>query len=699
MTPSNAKLVKFIGAMFNAVPGAHLGTLEGMLPSFGGDVRAMMHSLSFSSEFQATLPVGATDREIAYDLVNRIVGEAAAPAEKEWAVAWMADQKAGGSSWGEIVHEAVAALDGINSGAWAKAADQMRARADYAVRATEKWAVNVGDLGTIRDVYSYANAAVPASYNNLVPLTRLDGADAALASASAGLGAHAGSESYIIGAADQGKALLFGAGAATVTVSYGDLLKPVFVSGGDGQDTLVIRNTSHDDYNTFNNTYSGVLANLPYRGFEKIVFEGRMPVITGSFDGARELSFTQRIFETKFGSVDNGTVLNIDLVAPFELAHAPQSGRIKFFEFAPYNRIDAPGGLANPSAGLPQLVDTLTFNIKAGTGTGGSFSTEDMNVRHLTWNVTAINDPTFTGYLPANQSNLETLKLTSNVANTLPLTAPSLRAADFSGSTGEIRFQLTNSSPARSDGYVDSISIKAPQGLFGFRWDSFDARNDTYVNFEGEFKAGSNVQIQYSWARSPLQSVTKVVFNSDFSEVNKYFDAGLAPFANTNAKGSLFQVAGSEKAAVYFKGVPASGQTIGTVSLQADGQTTTVKVDSGHGIDVLLKGGYMNGVLAVINNGQGSVLDNVKASVASQLGMQLNEAVVAGGRILWAEMYANGKPDGIDTSNAFGYGAWDYQPWASTPDFVMMETSNANLAQFNQAIGLLGFNPVVDYFA
>lgn len=699
MTNTDANLVKYLGAMFNAVTGAHTGTLRAILADFGGNIPTMMNALSGTAVFAATLPAGASDREIAFDFVNRIIGDTVAPAERSWAVDWMAAQKAAGATWGDVVYAAVSALDSISSGPWAEAANQMRARAEYAALASEQWAANVGDLGTIRDVYSYANAAVVTGYSNLVPLTRLASADEALSSAAAALGSHGQSESYAIGSADTGKALLLGAGDDTVTVSYGDLLKPVFVSGGDGKDTLIVRNTSHDDFNSFNNAYAGVIGNLPYRGFEKVVFEGRMPLVAGSFDGTREFNFTQRSFETKFGSADTGTIFNVDLNAPFELASAPQYGRITFFEFAPHNRIDAPGAQANASAGLPQLLDSLTFNIEAGTGTGGSFSTADMNVKHLTWNVTATNDPTFAGAVQNNQPNLETLNLSSNVANVLSLTAPSLRAADFSGSSGEINLELKNSAAARADGYVDSISIKAPQGLFAFRWDSADARTDTYIDFQGEFKAGSNVKISYGFQKSAQQPLTKIVFNSNFSEVSKYYEAGMAPFVNTNGKGSVFEVTGSEKAAVYFKGVASAGQTIGTVSLQGAGQTTTVKCDGGNGIDVLLKGGLTNGVLAVINNGQGSVLDNVKASVGSQIGEQLHETVVAGGRLVWADVNGNGMPDGIDTSNAFGWGPSDWQPWATTPDFVMMETNAADLAQFNQSIGLLGFNPVVDYFA
>jgi hypothetical protein len=712
MTPSNQILVKYIGAMFNAIPGGYVNTLEGMFASYGGNLQAMMSGLSGSGAFASVLPPGATDREVAFDLVNRLVGDTAAPADKEWAVGWMAAQKAAGATWGDIMYTAISALDGIHSGAWAATADAMRARADYAVRASDSgWAAGVTDLGTIRDVYSYAIPSVLTTFLGqppLIPVTKLSSADASLATAAAGLAAHSGSENYTISAADTGKAVLMGAGDDTVTVSYADLLKPTFVSGGDGFDTLVI-NGGGQDYADFANAYGGVLSTLPFRGFEKIVFTGQTAAVIGAMDGVKQIAFGagQQGVAADIASVDNGTTIDITANA--------SSNLVRFFEYPPYNAI--PGfSVVGAQATTPQLLDSLTFNITAGAT--GSLIVNSLNAKGVTWHVTGPAGSTFAAVFPTAQPNLEVLKFTSNLNNAgegigatpLVLQAPNLKSLDLSGTPGavEVLLQELQSSPMHTDGVSDGIAIAAPGGIFGFRWAPLGSRVDSYANFSGEYKAGSFISISYA---DPVKAqgmpASKIVFASDFSELSHYDAQGFGPFVLPRAagSGSVFNVSGVEQSAAYFKGVAAQGQTIGSMQL-GSGQTTLVKVDAGHGIQFAV-GAMTTGVTEFVNNDveHGSLIDTVKDSLLSQLTAGLpstlppnapfqiwHETLVAGGRILWADGNGNGQLDGL--TNA----ATANRPWATTPDFVLMETSDAHIAEFSAAIVGVGFHPLVDLF-
>ena len=722
MTPSNQILVKYIGAMFNAIPGGYVNTLEGMFASYGGNLQAMMSGLSGSGAFASVLPPGATDREIAFDFVNRIAGETAAPADKEWAVDWMYAQKVAGANWGEIIYTAISALDGIHSGAWAATADAMRARADYAVRASDAlapsdmaagWAAGVTDLGILRDVYSYAIPSVLTTFRGqtpLIPISRLNSADGSLATASAGLASHDGSEHYTISGADNGKALLMGAADDTVTVSFADLLRPSFVSGGGGVDTLVITGGGQE-YADFVNAYGGVLSTLPFRGFEKIVFAGQTPSFIGSMDGVKEITFGagQQGVAVDIASVDDATTFNITANGGTNL--------VRFFEYPPYNAVPGFGGIIiGTQAATPQVVESLTFNITAGAT--GSLLANSLNAKEVTWNVTGPAGSTFAAVFPAAQPNLEVLKFTSNLNNAgegigatpLLLQAPNLKSLNLSGTPGpvEVLLQELQSSPMHTDGVSDGIAIAAPGGIFGFRWAPLGSRVDSYANFSGEYKAGSFISISYADpVRAQGMPVSKIVFGSDFSELSHYDAQGFGPFVLPRAagSGSVFNVSGVEQSAAYFKGVAAPGQTIGSMQL-GSGQTTLVKVDAGHGIQFAV-GAMTTGVTAFINNDveHDSLIDTVKDSLLSQLKAGLpstlppnapfqiwHETLVAGGRILWADGNGNGQLDGL--TNA----ATANRPWATTPDFVLMETSDAHIAEFSAAIVGVGFHPLVDLF-
>jgi hypothetical protein len=697
-TPNQLKMAKYFGGMFNFVPGRFMPVLEGLVDSYGGNTIALMHDLSSSGVFQSTLVAGST-RDIAFDLVDRLLGDSVNSSNKSMIVEWSVSRKENGLSWGQILYTLTEALDSITSGPWGVAGDQMRARAAYAAEASESWASQISDIATLRDVYSYAVAPVYSTWHGLpllTPLERLASASGALSTASAGLGAHAAGEAYTISSADAGKAVLMGAGNDTVTASYADLLKPVFVSGGDGTDTLILHGQPQA-YVDFINGYQGVFSTLPYRGFEKIIFQDFAPHTVGSFPGTKEMTFfggTTGI-RTSVGSVDNGTTFN------FLGLTGGTAAELRFSEFAPFNDISFVNASPGSQSSAPLLVDSMTFNVTAGTG--GQLILPRVPAKNITLNIESSAGSTSNFFTLFRESgtfvdtlpDLVTFKLSSNVNHNFQWTANSLKGLDFSGSTGRVEMALTRLGATVNDGLVDSISVSAPTGLFAFNWSapSTVAKADSYFAFSGEYKAGSTIKVAYnSFDRAASLPATKVVFNSDFSELNYYNSQVGAVLGNTKVSGSLFDVNGVQNAAVYFKGVAGQGQTVGTIKIAGYDQTTIVKVDSGSGINVITQGAT-NALTAFINKGLGSVLDNIKTSIATQFsGQTVNEMTVAGGKIIWVDQNNNGRLDGLVRL------ADSMTPWNRGADFVMFETSDANLATFSQSIQLLGFNAIVDPF-
>ena len=75
------------------------------------------------------------------------------------------------------------------------------------------------------------------------------------------------------------------------------------------------------------------------------------------------------------------------------------------------------------------------------------------------------------------------------------------------------------------------------------------------------------------------------------------------------------------------------------------------------------------------------------------MGLALTEVNVAGGKILFIDRNGDNKA----TGQIYNFG--EIAPWKVTSDYVLMETTTANMAQFNVAITAMGLNPVVDYFA
>jgi hypothetical protein len=699
MNAENAKLVKYVGSMYHTLVGGYLNEVVTVYAAYGGNLAAMMRDLSGTASFRGTL-VNGTDRDIAHDLIDRLVGDKAAGGDRAWAVDWFVSQKASGLSWGEAMFQAVSALDGITSGPWAAAAAQMRSKADYSVAATEGWAANTFDLGTLRDVYSFALDPVitARNYAGQQPLVQLNAAASALGSAAAGLSSQSAGQSLTLTAADAGRVVLLGGGNDTISVGYADLAKPAFLSGGDGVDTLVITapsdpNQSAQDYVDFINNYRAFGTNLGIRGFEKVVFERFEPMFISALDGVSEYTF--KPFTTnnlpyprdiRILGLNNDTTFNIEQVG--------STTRVKFGEMS------ADPLPAVVDASVPQVVDKVTFNI---TVTSGPLSLVGIPAKNVTLNINSTIGTAYTSLLrmidltdaPSKPlPYLESLTLKSNINQEHYLVGAPLKLLDLSNSTGRQDFYIRTPDAMSSDGLVNSITVVAPKGLFSMNWATTIARQDTFYNFTGEFKAGSNIKISSPFERTANLPVTKAIFNADFSELGFYNSQVFGPLGiNYKAEGSVFQVTGVERAAVYFKGIAPAGTTLGTAFLD-DNQFTTVKVDSAAGITLkLADGGAAVNALVINTTGQGgSVIDNMTAALAGALPIAPQVMNVAGGRILWADMDGSG---GLSPNRAPDL---TFAPYARSLDFVLMETTSANLSQFSAAVQLLGLSPAFDPF-
>lgn len=699
MNAENAKLVKYVGSMYHTLVGGYLNEVVTTYAAYGGNLAAMMRDLSGTASFRGTL-VSGSDRDVAHDLIDRLVGDKAAGADRAWAVDWFVQQKASGLSWGEAIFQAVSALDGITSGPWAAAAAQMRNKATYSVAATEGWAASVFDLGTMRDVYSFALDPVITSrnYAGQQPLTQLNAISPALGTAAASISAQSAAQRVTLTSSDAGRVVLLGAGNDTVSVGYADLTKPAFLSGGDGVDTLVITapsdpNQSAQEYVDFINAYKAFGSNLGIRGFEKVVFDRFEPLFIGAIDGVTDYTFKPFTVnglaaprDIRILGLNNDTTVNIEQVG--------SATRVQFGEMIQ----DPVQSLVDASS--PQVVDKITFNIKV---TSGPVSLVRIPAKHVTLNIDSTVGTEYTSLLrmidltdPANKPlpNLESLTLKSNINQEHTLIGAPLKLLDLTNSTGRQDFYVRTPDAMSSDGLVNSITIAAPKGLFSMNWGTTVSRPDSFFNFTGEFKAGSNIKIANTQDRAANVPVTKAVFNADFSELGFYNSRPFAPFSdNYKAEGSVFDVTGVERAAVYFKGVAPAGKTIGTAFL-GDTQFTTVKVDNAAGIDVKLKPFGVTAVNALVINTTGlggSVIDNVKAGLTASLPTAPQIMNVDGGRILWADIDGSG---GLTPNRP----ADPFTPYARSVDFVLMETTSANLGQFSAAVQLLGLSPAFDPF-
>jgi hypothetical protein len=707
MNASDKTLNKYLGSLYGTIVGTYQAEVVAFAANYGSNIAALMNDMSGAQSFKNTLVAGS-DITVTHDLVNRLLGDTVAPAQYKEAVDYFMNARSTGRSWGLIMFDAVGFLDNTTQAQWAGASAQLKARADYNATATEGWASNVGDLSTLRDVFSYAispvvtKASAGASVAP-VPLTALASLSGVLATSAANLGAQSAAQTYTVSSADAGKAILMGAGNDVVNIDWSQLGTVGFLSGGDGVDTLNIVGSGQADGDFFN-AYQGVFSNLPIRGFEKITFtSGSLPRVIGSIDGAKEIILAVRpggngVIETTIGSIDNGTVVNIDL------GSGQAQAFINFFNFPPYDNLNVFGNNQGGTQAAPaNVVDTLTFNVTV-SGPGSTAYLKDTPAKNLILNVVSatvgssvIGPVSIIGFNDSaakQQVNLESLTISSNTLSTFYLDAPVLKSINAGGSTGRSEFEILAKGATVNDGVVDSMNVTVAQGLTGFSWKTSINQADTYVNFTNELKAGSTVKVNYAGSTKVSLPTTKAIFNSDFSEINFYTNQPLTG-VNSKIAGSVFDVTGVQNAAVYFKGVAAAGQKIGTVLDNSIGQSTVVKVDSASGFDLQGLKSNSFGLTTFINtSGQGSVIDNIKSSVSAQMGsgVILNTTQVDGGKILWVDSNGNGKLDGNIVS------APNLIPTKFSPDFVIMETTSANLAQFSQAVQLLGFNPVVDPF-
>jgi hypothetical protein len=674
-----------------------------------------MNDLSNAQSFKNLLPSGTTTL-VAYDLVGRLLGEAASPAKFKEAVDYFVGRKNAGASWGTIMFEAVEFLDATTDPSWAPLVVQFKARSDYNVVATGSWAASVSNLGLMRDVYSYgqtpsvsqANFAAPVFLNT--PLTKLTSLNQAFTTANS---QPAPAQIYTVTAADAGRAIEMGEGNSTVSIDYGFLKTLGFVSGGAGYDTLKITSPADKTlFTEFMNTAQGFFANQPIRGFEKLVFGAAVPSTMVALEGVKEYVFdvlsdttNETGFGTKIAGLDNDITFTVNLGTGGIYGSA--GGNIAFYNLPPYDAKNLTGYNNGGSQAAPvAAVESMTFNV---SGAGGYARFPDAPAKNITINVTSINSaayplsPTKTSVIvdlkplasrtAAVLPNLENLTLSSNSQQSLSLSAPLLKSLDLSGSIGEITV-LVRATTSSNDGVLNALTVTPSKGLTNFLWDSPNSKSDTYVNFTNEVKAGSLVLIDNKSNDVVQTPLTKVVFGSDFSEIN----ANTTVYKPSQTDGSYFLAKGVSSSAVYFKGTAAPTQKIGTFSFAGDDGkiNAVIKVDSANGLDIQGLTSILprSSTISIINaSGQGSVIDNLKASLTAQAGPNnvFLDKLLPGGRALYVDSNANGLN--------FSQPVFPGSTIMTGGDFVILETTPANVATFAETLKLMGLSNFTDPFA
>jgi hypothetical protein len=412
--------------------------------TYQGNIAALMNDLSNTQSFKNLLPSGST-KTVAYDLVGRLLGEAASPAKFKDAIDYFVDRKNAGASWGQIMYEAVEFLDATTDLSWAPVVVQFKNRSDYNVAATESWAASVSDLGLMRDVYSYAqkpsvsqaNFAATAFLNT--PLTKLASLNQAFTAANS---QPAPTQIYTVTAADAGRAIEMGEGNSIVTIDFAFLNTLGFLSGGGGYDTLKIKQAPGTiSYTDFANSAQLFFANLPIRGFEKLMFEqGRVPDKIVAVEGVKEYVFdvlsnitNSTGFGTKIAGLDNDTTFTLNLGTGGIYGSA--GGTIDFYNLPPYDAKNLTGLNNGGTQAAPvAAVESMTFNV---TGAGGYARFPDAPAKNITINLTSINSAAYplsptqrsvnVDFKPISSStdavlpNLENLTLSSNSRQDLSL--------------------------------------------------------------------------------------------------------------------------------------------------------------------------------------------------------------------------------------------------------------------------------------
>lgn len=145
-------IIKAVVGMFGAAPGA---TYLNELSPYAGNTTQLIHDLTTTTAFKTLYPTFLTNQEFATKFLNNLLGSAVTDADaKAWAINWMTSMLNTGASRGQVIAEALAALDAIssNDAVWGKAAQQF----DNKVTVAEYYTVTMGatstDLTTLQGV-------------------------------------------------------------------------------------------------------------------------------------------------------------------------------------------------------------------------------------------------------------------------------------------------------------------------------------------------------------------------------------------------------------------------------------------------------------------------------------------------------------------------------------------------------------------
>jgi S-layer protein len=242
-------IIKAVVGMFGAAPGA---TYLNELSPYAGKTTQLIHDLTTTTAFKTLYPTFLTNQEFATKFLNNLLGSAVTDADaKAWAINWMTSMLNTGASRGQVIAEALAALDAIssNDAVWGKAAQQF----DNKVTVAEYYTVTMGatstDLTTLQSVVANVtnttDVSTPEKIEQIIDETP-GGATGQTFTLTTGV-------DNIVGTSGNDTIIADNTGSAN-QLSAADQ-----INGGAGTDTLKIYQASATGLDT---TVFGVLSNV-----------------------------------------------------------------------------------------------------------------------------------------------------------------------------------------------------------------------------------------------------------------------------------------------------------------------------------------------------------------------------------------------------------------------------------------------------
>ncbi|BDV01801.1 S-layer protein [Thermodesulfomicrobium sp. WS] len=233
-TEQRAEIIKIVVGMFGAAPGA---TYLSELSAYAGKPAQLVQDLTATGAFTSLYPSFLTNEEFATNFITKLLGNAVTDAAaKAWAIDWMKNGLDAGLSRGQMIFEAIKALDALDSTdtTWGKAAKQFDNQVAVAEYYSVTLASQVTDLTKLQSVVASVtdttDVSTPEKIQEIIDQTPggTTGQTFTLTIGTDTLTGTAGNDTFV-----GGITLAPGTATEVNTLNNGDVL-----DGGAGTDTL-----------------------------------------------------------------------------------------------------------------------------------------------------------------------------------------------------------------------------------------------------------------------------------------------------------------------------------------------------------------------------------------------------------------------------------------------------------------------------